>query len=212
MSVTPKDYWERYFSKMDPKTYDFNRYKSSSALKDFCKRYLKTGAAVLDLGCGEGRNAHYLAEQGYKVFSVDFSATAVEFCRKRFIKFNLPGTFKQGSFNKIPFPDNSFSGIICIAALDHITFDEAEISIIEIRRVLEPGGKILLTFDPPHTDEDKLNQAEILADGTLKFVRGDQKGMLFRRYKDEEIRSLLGEQTIIAFDYSETGARIIVCL
>ncbi len=81
----------------------------------------------------------------------------------------------------------------------------------EIRRVLMPNGVVLLTFDPPDQDEEILDEAEVLPDGTLRFVRGKQAGMLFHRYKDEEIKSLLGEQHIISFDYSDEGDRVIVC-
>ena len=81
----------------------------------------------------------------------------------------------------------------------------------EIRRVLMPNGVILLIFDPPDQDEEILDEAEVLPDGTLRFVRGKQAGMLFRRYKDWEIKSLLGAQHIISFDYSDEGDRVIVC-
>ena len=207
----PQDYWEHCFEGIDPETYDFSESKPDTALADFCKEYLKDGAPVLDLGCGAGRNAHYLAQLGYRICGVDISAAAVEFCRKRFVRFHLAGTFKQGTFDHIPFRDDSFSGVICVAALDHASFECAQSSIAEIRRVLAPGGVILLTFDPPETDEDLLDEAEVLPDGTLKFVRGKQAGMLFRRYQDEEIKSLVGEQNIVSFTYAENGVRVIVC-
>lgn len=101
--------------------------------------------------------------------------------------------------------------MICDAAFDHVTLEIAQTSIAEVRRVLAPGGVILMTFDPPKTDEDILDEAEMLPDGTLKFVRGEQAGMLFRRYQDEEIKSLLGEPNIISFDHAGNGTRVVVC-
>ena len=124
---------------------------------------------------------------------------------------NLSGEFIRGTFDHIPFPDNHFAGVICIAALDHVTHETAQTAIIEIRRVLVPHGPLLLTFDPPDTDDDSLDEAEVLDDGTLVFVRGEQNGMVFRRYRDEEIRLLLGAQRIVSFDYSDSGTRIVVC-
>jgi ubiquinone/menaquinone biosynthesis C-methylase UbiE len=209
--VSPQDYWDSRFKGIDAETYDFSKSKHATALVGFCDNYLEEGVSVLDLGCGGGRNAHYLAQRGYRVYGVDISAAAVEFCQKRFARFTFPGTFKQGTFNQIPFPDNYFTGIICIAALDHVTLETAQVSIIEIRRVLTPDGVMLLTFDPPHTDEDILHEAEVLPDGTLKFIRGKQKGMLFRRYKNLEIKSLLEEKNIISFNTSKEDLRIVVC-
>jgi ubiquinone/menaquinone biosynthesis C-methylase UbiE len=209
--LNPRDYWERCFKEINPETYDFSQSKPTSVLPGFCENYLKAGTTVLDLGCGGGRNAHYLAYRGYKVYGVDIATEAVEFCRKRFARYNLSGTFKQGTFDHIPFPNDYFTGVICIAALDHVTFECAQAAMAEIRRVLTPSGVVLLTFDPPDKDEDILDEAEVLANGTLKFVRGKQAGMLFHRYEDREIQLLLGEQHIISFDHTDNGARVIVC-
>ena len=209
--IEPRDYWESCFEGMDAESHDFSKSKPASVVVDFCDNHLKDEAVVLDLGCGGGRNAHYLAQRGYKVCGVDIAATAVEFCQKRFARFSLPGTFRQGTFDRIPFPDGIFSGVISIAAFDHVTLKTAQTSIVEVRRVLAPGGVILLTFDPLDRDEDILDEAEVLADGTLKSIRGKQAGMLFRRYQDKEIKSLLGEPSIISFDHAENGTRVAVC-
>ena len=117
--LNPRDYWESRFRELDPETYDFSQSKPSAVFTGFCENYLKAGATVLDLGCGEGRNAHYLAQMGYQVYGMDLAVEAVEFCRERFARFNLPGTFEQGTLDHIPFPDDYFAGVICIAALDH---------------------------------------------------------------------------------------------
>jgi len=196
---------------MDAESHDFSKSKPASVVIDFCDNHLKDEAVVLDLGCGGGRNAHYLAQRGYKVYGVDIGSMAVEFCRKRFARFSLPGTFRQGTFDRIPFPDGIFSGVISIAAFDHVTLETAQTSIVEVRRVLAPGGVILLTFDPLDTHEDILDEAEVLDDGTLRFIGGKQAGMLFRRYQDEEIKSLLGEPSIISFGHAKTGTRVAVC-
>ena len=206
-----KGYWGSRFREMNPETLDFSRSKPSPMLVGFCENHLRDGATILDLGCGGGRNAHFLAEKGYRVYGVDIAAEAVELCRGRFARFGLHGTFEQGTLEHVPFADDYFAGVICIAALDHVTSASAQAAVTEMRRVLMPDGVMLLTFDPPDRDEELLEQAEVLPDGTLSFVRGEQAGMLFHRYKDGAIRSLLGEQHIISFDCSDEGDRVIVC-
>ena len=166
---TPQAYWEQAFQAATVETYNFGRSKPATPVRKFCQRYLAPGDPVLDLGCGLGRNAHYLAAQAYDVSGVDLSEAAVTFCRQRFARFGLSGTFKQGSFDQIPFPDDSYSGIVCVAALDHVPIEQARAAMEEMRRVLRPGGSILLTFDPPDQDEDLLDEATVLADGTLRF-------------------------------------------
>ena len=205
------DYWEEEYKGLNPETYDYSQSKPSFSLLDFCNACLQSAAVILDLGCGEGRNAHYLAQQGYKVYGVDIAMGAVKFCEGRFALHRLSGTFKQGTLDHIPFPDNYFDCVICIAAMDHATLETAQHAMSEIRRTLVPRGIVLLTFDPQDTDDDLVGDAEILADGTLKFFRGIQTGMLFRRYADQEIKSLVGEEHIVSFSRMEHGSRIVVC-
>ncbi len=207
----PLEYWDSLFRDLDPETMDFSRSLPASALPGFCDRYLKKGDRVLDLGCGGGRNAAYLAGRGFQICGVDIAQGAVEFCIKRLAQHQLSGVFRQGTLDSIPFADNEFAAVVCIASLDHVTLESARESIDEIRRVLSGNGVLLLTFDPPDTDEDQIDDAEILPDGTLKFVSGDQKGMLFRRYSDREITDLVGEKNIISFDHSGNGGRTVVC-
>lgn len=206
-----RDYWEHCFDGIDPDTYDFSDAKPSAVLVHFCENHLEEVVTVLDLGCGNGNNAHYLAERGHEVYGVDISKAAVRFCRKRFARFNLPGTFKRGTFDRIPFPDDFFSCLLCLAGLDHVTLAAAQAAVREMERVLVPSGLMVLTFAPPDTDTDIMNEAETLPDGTLKFVSGIQAGMLFRRYSDAGIRELLGNLDIQAFEYTELGTRVVVC-
>lgn len=37
---------------------------------------------ILDLGCGEGRNAIYLLEKGYNVLAIDYSSSVIDMCNK----------------------------------------------------------------------------------------------------------------------------------
>jgi ubiquinone/menaquinone biosynthesis C-methylase UbiE len=210
-NISPQDYWEHRFKNRDPETYDFSESKPAAALAHFCDKYLREGDAVLDVACGGGRNAHYLGQCGYTVYGVDIATSAIEFCKKRFARFNLSGTFKQGAMDNLVFPDDFFAGVICVAAIDHVTIDCARRALVEIRRVLVSNGAILLTFDHPKQDEDIIEQAEVLVDGTFKYIRGEYVGMLFRRYTDKEIELLVGKQNIISFDHIEEGARVIVC-
>jgi ubiquinone/menaquinone biosynthesis C-methylase UbiE len=210
-NISPQDYWESHFKSIDPEKYDFSESKPAASLVNFCNKYLKIGDTVLDVACGGGRNAHDLAQKGYNVYGIDIAQSAILFCKKRFVRFNLLGTFKQGTMDKLTFPDDFFAGVVCVAAIDHVTTDCARRSLGEMRRVLVPGKAILLTFDHPKQDEDIIHQAEVLADGTFKYVQGVYVGMLFRRYTDEEIESLIGRQNIISFDHTEEGTRVIVC-
>jgi len=205
------EYWERVLGSRDPATADLSLSMPHQNLPAFCDLYLKRKARVLDMGCGGGRNSQYLAEEGCVVHGVDISHGAVAFCEGRLRRFHLAGTFRQGEMTDIPYEGGFFDGIVCVAALDHVTMKGAMKAVGEMRRVKTRDAAMFITFDPPGRDQDIKGEAEEQEDGSLYFISGAQKGMLFRRYTDDEIRNLLGIENILSFEYTGQGERIIVC-
>lgn len=204
-----QEYWESHFRARPSEPPAVSDH--AVCLEAFSEDYLERDSTILDLACGSGRNARYLAQHGYDVYGVDFAGAAIIACTRLFQNQFLKGTFMQAAVDAIPFGNDYFDAVVCIAALDHVTVDCAKGALHEVRRVLTVNGMILLTFDHPQTDEDKLDQAEVLQDGTLLFVKGEYRGMLFRRYHDNEIVQLVGRENIISLEYGKKGSRIVVC-
>jgi SAM-dependent methyltransferase len=106
-----------------------------------------------DMGCGPGHVARYLHEHGVQVCGVDLSPTMVERARAM-----VPGVeFRQGDMMTLDAPDGAWAGIAAFYSLIHIPRDAMARSLGELRRVLRPGGLLLLAFhigdDAVHLDE-----------------------------------------------------------
>lgn len=67
-------------------------YEPAECLKKWMKEF-PANATVLDLGCGSGRNANYLAQNGFKVFGYDWSQEAIEQAKQE----NYPERLLEGS-------------------------------------------------------------------------------------------------------------------
>ena len=101
---------------------------------------IKKGDRVLDLGCGNGRYCEVLMDTEY--VGIDNSEKLIEIANQKypFAKFITAPVFD------IPFPDNYFDKVICIAVLHHIPSLKLRIKTLqEIKRVLKPGGILVLT-------------------------------------------------------------------
>lgn len=62
--------------------------KESSILKRTIKKYQITKKhSILEIGCGEGRDAFYLLKKGYSVLATDISNEAIQYCKKNFLKY-----------------------------------------------------------------------------------------------------------------------------
>jgi 2-polyprenyl-3-methyl-5-hydroxy-6-metoxy-1,4-benzoquinol methylase len=96
------------------------------------------GAHVLDVGCGPGLWTRELARRGYRISSVDLTETAVQMTRQSLELFNLKAEVRQGDAENLPFPANSFDGIVSHGVIHH-TPDTAQ-CVREMARVLRPGS------------------------------------------------------------------------
>jgi 2-polyprenyl-3-methyl-5-hydroxy-6-metoxy-1,4-benzoquinol methylase len=95
---------------------------------------------VLDLGCGIGRHAHYLAAQGFQCVGVDASDAGLSYARERAAADGLTIDYQTGTFYDLPFGEGSFDVVIAWNVLYHGDGDVAARGIDGIRRVLVPGG------------------------------------------------------------------------
>lgn len=96
---------------------------------------------VLDYGCGSGYGSAQIARTSDRVTAVDVAADAVEYARARFGRSNLD--FQQIDPSRpLPFADASFDVVLSFQVFEHVRDTARYLS--EIRRVLAPGGKLVL--------------------------------------------------------------------
>lgn len=105
-------------------------------------RELHRGSA-LDIGCGSGVYMEELLAMGFDVTGVDLSAEMLATCRKRFEgRDNVH--LCQADVEHLPFPDGQFDLVVCVGVLGYLLSDEQ--ALAEIRRVIKPGGFLLLNL------------------------------------------------------------------
>lgn len=90
------------------------------------------GKKILDLGCGEGVLVEEMAKEGYDIIGLDANYESAKVLKRNVIHTGLG--------------ENSFDVALCLDVLEHLSIDEQERAIDEIKRILKPEGTLVLTI------------------------------------------------------------------
>lgn len=107
----------------------------------FKRENINRNSHILDVGCGTGQTAAYLANRyGAKVTGIDNNPTMVAKAEKRLKKNRLPVKIIQCSVEEIPLPDNHFDFITSESVLSFVDKPRA---LKEIFRLLKNDGRFI---------------------------------------------------------------------
>ena len=111
--------------------------------------HLQAGTRVLDLGSGAGKVCFELARLGLRVTGIDCAAGAVRVGRTVAEDIGAPVSFVRGDYTRLPFRPASFEAAILAKNLIECSYSEAEVLAAEVKRVLVPGGRLLVYLRDP---------------------------------------------------------------
>jgi len=137
---------------------DFDSFLYRSSLADDLKRMIERMGPrdrVLDLGCGKGHLAAYLASMGFSTRALDLSETVGEQLSLQNEKWQAPlwrkfekryKKLRYGFYSgqRIPFPKARFDAVLAYAVIEHVDSSQVESWLREIKRVLRPGGRLFI--------------------------------------------------------------------
>ncbi len=126
---------------------------------------------VLDLGCGAGNNAKFLAENGFSVYGIDGSKMAVKICKERFLRWNLKGNFVEGDFLKLSYKNNFFDLVIDRESLYANKFNGIKNAIDEVYKKLKKKGLFISFIYSSYHPEREFGQ-EIESNTYCNFRKG----------------------------------------
>jgi SAM-dependent methyltransferase len=162
--------------------------------------------ALLDLGCGAGRHALFMAKEGYRVTACDFSCAGLHETQRRAAQSGVTITTICCEADSLDLRGDRdlFDGVVCYGVLNYLPHARFLRAIGEIRRVLKPGGKAFVVTRS--TDDSRCDAARKLGPCTYEVpVLGAgaasrvEEGMQMTFVGRDEVRSAFAafEQLVI---------------
>jgi ubiquinone/menaquinone biosynthesis C-methylase UbiE len=162
-------YAEQFRGEMEKKPFD-------RKMLDWLLEKAGATGVICDMGCGPGQIARYLHERGARACGIDLSPAMVEEARS----LNPGISFQQGDMLALnDVADNSFGAVAAFYSLVHIPRPLVTQVLRELKRVLQPGGVLLVTF---HLGRETIHRDEWLGQKVsvdfIFFEREEMKGYL----------------------------------
>jgi ubiquinone/menaquinone biosynthesis C-methylase UbiE len=131
---------------------EFDHGRGLSPLKERLVARLDPGPGdrVLDAGCGRGEVLLACAARGSTVAGIDYSTHAVELSRQTLAEVG-GAEVVAGDVTDLPWPDSAFDLALFGDVIEHLDPAQEPLALAELRRVLRPGGRLLV-----HTAPNKL--------------------------------------------------------
>ena len=153
---------------------------------DDCK--IGSGDAVLDLGCGVGRHAIYLAQRGAQVHAIDESEAAIVKLKGSAARLHLD--IKIDVCNYLPFqPPAPFDYIIAFNVIYHGNAAHFKQSILKCYDLLKPNGKLFFTC--PSRRDGKYGNGDKIAEHTYRSFNSIHPGDTHYFTSEPELRDLM---------------------
>lgn len=108
---------------------------------------VRSGAAVLDVGCGTGTltlMANAAAGECGRVYGIDASPEMIAVARQKAMQQKREVDFQTGLIEALPFSDGMFDVVLSSLMFHHLTPELRQRGLAEIYRVLKPGGRLTL--------------------------------------------------------------------
>jgi len=116
---------------------------------DFARTLKKKAGAILDVGCGAGRNSFFLAQEGFSLVGLDISANALKLATERARREKTQCMFVMGTFLRLPFPDGYFDAAFSSYAIENVSLQLIRRALSEMKRVVKKEGLLLVTLHSP---------------------------------------------------------------
>lgn len=182
--------WEQIF-----KSKKWGQYPSEDVIRFIASKFKdvtdRNEIRVLDLGCGGGAHAWFLAREGFDTFGIDGSISGIRQAEDLLNGNKLKANLMVGDFTKMDYPASFFDAIIDSSAVQHNIYKDIKVVHRQIWSLLKPGGwffgALINTQTSGFLDSEKIEE-----NTCRNFNSGPiQRELLVHFFTELEVREIM---------------------
>ena len=131
---------------------------------------------ILEVGCGSGANLWAIAREGFSIYGIDISPTAIQLCQQMLKSYGAkcaPGSLQCGDFLQLPFESGTFDAVIDVYSSQHLKLSEHLDFYKECVRVLRTGGNLYSYHLGSQSDSFIASQGNLIEPFTISDIIKD---------------------------------------
>lgn len=182
--------WEEIF-----RTRDWGKYPSEEVVRFVASKFPtsldRSTTRILDLGCGGGAHAWFLAREGFQTYGIDGSRSGIRQTKALLRREGVSANLTIGDFTRLGYSEESFDGVIDANAIQHNILEDIRLAHRHVWRVLRPGGYFCgLQIN---TDTSGWKRADEVEENTFRNFEGGpiQKELLVHFFTESEVREFM---------------------
>jgi len=205
---TCSEFWDDTYRRKDASGI-VNQLRQTIALRYVDKLSLPKTARILEIGCGAGGVSIALARRGFAVDTVDHSSAMIELTKRHAKENGVENRIHVAieDVHELTFNDQSFDLIIALGVMGWL--HDLKKALIEIRRVLKPGGYVVLDSTHAHALFNPLSipliESFFRARERWTIRNNEQKTAIPHFYLAKEFNRHLSEVNLQIVDYTVFG-------
>jgi 2-polyprenyl-3-methyl-5-hydroxy-6-metoxy-1,4-benzoquinol methylase len=180
--MQPEQAWDQVYA-----TKAMAAYPDNALIRFVAKHYYgvpdRSAVRFLDVGCGAGASTWYLAREGFSVWAVDLSATAIARLSQRLATERVYAHLAVGDIGSLTAHGNAdFDCVVDVSSLCYVPADEIADVMARLHSALKPGGRM---FSITPSKRCARGPFEAFADDvalTARFMTDDEVGACFARF------------------------------
>jgi SAM-dependent methyltransferase len=132
---------------------------------------------ALDLGCGAGQAMVRLGQLGYQLDGCDLAPAMVEASQAALAASGVSGHVQVATAENLPYHEARFDIVVALGLIEYL--ERPEVGLAEIRRVLRPGGRAVITAPNPLRLAYMIDPVQVVQ-GVVSSPRGGYRRSYFR--------------------------------